>query len=80
LANLFSTDVFDKCRWPLEGCLVGRLVLAGRLKLGLLLKLLSLVLSLVLVLVLLLEQAWHELAGTVEQRLMQQQEERQGED
>jgi uncharacterized membrane protein len=72
---LFSTDVFDKCRWPLEGCLVGRLVVSG-----LLLMLLSLVLVLVLVLVLLLEQAWHELAGTVEQQLMQQQEERQGED
>ena len=74
---LFSTEVFDKCRWPLEGCLVGRLVVAG-----LLLMLLSLVLVLVPVpvLLLLLEQAWHELAGTVEQRLMQQQEERQGED
>jgi len=72
---LFSTDVFDKCRWPLEGCLVGHLVVAG-----LLLMLLSLVLVPVPVLLLLLEQAWHELAGTVEQRLMQQQEERQGED
>ena len=56
---------------------MGRLVVAG-----LLLMLLSLVLVLVPVpvLLLLLEQAWHELAGTVEQRLMQQQEERQGED